>query len=104
MAELSKEIKLVFIINSLIAFIYAFLFLIIPEAYKQISEAPDSINWGPKNLAVEPSATTAANPMKKPNVEPNNPLVGVPFTSRLLIMIPPNNIITILEINKLLWI
>lgn len=43
MAELSKETKLVFIINSLIAFIYAFLFLIIPEAYKQMSDAPDLI-------------------------------------------------------------
>lgn len=43
MAELAKETKLVFIINSLIAFIYAFLFLIIPEAYKQMSDAPDLI-------------------------------------------------------------
>lgn len=43
MAELSKETKMVFFINSLIAFIYAFLFLIIPEAYKQMSDAPDLI-------------------------------------------------------------
>ena len=43
MAELSKETKLVFTINSIIAFIYAFLFLIIPEAYKQMSDAPDLI-------------------------------------------------------------
>lgn len=43
MAELSKETKMVFIINSLIAFIYAFLFLVIPEAYKQMSDAPDLI-------------------------------------------------------------
>ena len=39
MAELSKEVKMVFIINAIIAFIYAFLFLVIPDTYAQITEA-----------------------------------------------------------------
>jgi len=41
MAELSKETKLVVMINVIIAFIYAFLFLIIPEAYKQMTNTPE---------------------------------------------------------------
>jgi hypothetical protein len=43
MTELSKETKLVCMINIIIAFIYTFLFLVIPEAYKQMSDAPDLI-------------------------------------------------------------
>ena len=39
MAELSKEVKIVFIINGISAFIYAFLFLVIPDTYVQITEA-----------------------------------------------------------------
>ena len=39
MAELSKEVKIVFIINAIPAFIYAFLFLVIPDTYAQITEA-----------------------------------------------------------------
>ena len=39
MAELSKEVKIVFIINAISAFIYAFLFLVIPDIYVQITEA-----------------------------------------------------------------
>jgi len=39
MAELSKEVKIVFIINAIPAFIYAFLFLVIPDTYVQITEA-----------------------------------------------------------------
>jgi len=36
MAELSKEVKIVFIINVILAFIYAFLFLVIPDTYAQV--------------------------------------------------------------------
>jgi len=43
MAELLKETKLVCIINALLAFIYAFLFLIIPEAYKVMADTPELI-------------------------------------------------------------
>jgi len=43
MAELSKETKLVCMINIIIAFIYAFLFLVIPEAYRQMSDSPELI-------------------------------------------------------------
>ena len=39
MAELSKEVKIVFISNAIPAFIYAFLFLVIPDTYAQITEA-----------------------------------------------------------------
>ena len=38
MAELSKEVKIIFIINAIPAFIYAFLFLVIPETYAQVFE------------------------------------------------------------------
>ena len=38
MAELSKEVKIVFIINVILAFIYAFLFLVIPDTYAQVTE------------------------------------------------------------------
>ena len=38
MAELSKEVKIVFIINAISAFIYAFLFLVIPDTYAQVME------------------------------------------------------------------
>ena len=43
MAEILKETKIVCIINAIIAFIYAFLFLIIPEAYKVMADTPDII-------------------------------------------------------------
>jgi len=39
MAELSKEVKIVFIINAIPCFIYAFLLLVIPDTYSQITEA-----------------------------------------------------------------
>ncbi len=38
MAELSKEVKILFIINAIPCFIYAFLFLVIPDTYAQVSE------------------------------------------------------------------
>jgi hypothetical protein len=38
-AELSKEAKIVFIINAILSFIYTFLFLIIPDTYAQMAEA-----------------------------------------------------------------
>ena len=38
MAEISKEVKVVFIINAIPAFIYAFLFLVIPDTYVQVFE------------------------------------------------------------------
>jgi len=40
MAEMSKEMKIVLLVNSVIAFIYAFLELIIPEIYYQLTDAP----------------------------------------------------------------
>ena len=39
MAELSKEVKIIFAINAIPCFIYTFLFLVIPDTYAQISEA-----------------------------------------------------------------
>jgi hypothetical protein len=39
MAELSKEVKIILLVNAIPAFIYAFLFLVIPETYAQITEA-----------------------------------------------------------------
>jgi hypothetical protein len=38
MAELAKEVKFLFIINAIPAFIYAFLFLVIPDTYAQVFE------------------------------------------------------------------
>ncbi len=38
MAELSKEVKIVFIMNAIPCFIYAFLFLVIPDIYAQVFE------------------------------------------------------------------
>ena len=43
MVELLKETKLVCLINAIIALIYAFLFLIIPEAYKVMTDTLDII-------------------------------------------------------------
>ena len=39
MAELSKEVKTILLINAIPAFIYAFFFLVIPDTYVQITEA-----------------------------------------------------------------
>ena len=41
MTEVSKEVKVVFLINALFAFLYAFFFLIIPEIYLELSDTPD---------------------------------------------------------------
>jgi hypothetical protein len=38
MAELSKEVKIIFAINAIPCFIYTFLFLVIPDTYAQINE------------------------------------------------------------------
>ena len=38
MAELSKEVKIVFIMNAIPCFIYAFLLLVIPDTYAQVNE------------------------------------------------------------------
>jgi len=38
MAELSKEVKILFIINAIPCFIYAFLFLVIPDTFAQVQE------------------------------------------------------------------
>ena len=38
MAELSKEVKILFIINAIPCFIYAFLLLVIPDIYAQLQE------------------------------------------------------------------
>ncbi|TFG29010.1 MAG: hypothetical protein EU532_04100 [Promethearchaeota archaeon] len=40
MTELSKELKIVLIINGIAAFIYGFLFLVIPEIYYDLSDEP----------------------------------------------------------------
>ncbi len=40
MAEMSKEMKIVIIVNVIVAFIYGFLELIIPEIYYQLTDAP----------------------------------------------------------------
>ncbi len=40
MAEMSKEMKIVLLANAVVAFIYAFLELIIPEIYYQLIDAP----------------------------------------------------------------
>jgi len=40
MAEMSKEMKIVLLVNAVVAFIYAFLELIIPEIYYQLTDAP----------------------------------------------------------------
>ena len=39
MAEISKEMKIVLIINAIIAFIYGFFYLIIPEIYRDLIDA-----------------------------------------------------------------
>jgi len=44
MAEISKEIKVVCIINAIIAIFYGFLYLIIPDIYRYMIEA---INYDP---------------------------------------------------------
>ena len=38
MAELAKEVKILFIINAIPCFIYAFLLLVIPDIYAQLQE------------------------------------------------------------------
>jgi len=40
MAEMSKEMKIVIIVNVIVAFIYGFLELIIPEIYYQLTDSP----------------------------------------------------------------
>ena len=40
MAELSKEMKIVLIINAIVAFIYGFFYLIIPDIYRNLVDAP----------------------------------------------------------------
>jgi hypothetical protein len=40
MAEISKEFKIVLTINALAAFIYGFMFLVIPDIYHEISDEP----------------------------------------------------------------
>ena len=40
MTEISKEVKTLFIIDAIVAFIYAFLYLIIPEAYAEMTDPP----------------------------------------------------------------
>ncbi len=47
MAEMSKEMKIVILANVVVAFIYGFFDLIIPEIYYQLTDAPvfDIHNW-----------------------------------------------------------
>jgi len=40
MAEMSKEMKILMIVNVIVSFIYGFFHLIIPEIYYQLSDAP----------------------------------------------------------------
>ncbi|MFX0186114.1 MAG: hypothetical protein ACFE8A_00105 [Candidatus Hodarchaeota archaeon] len=40
MAEMSKEIKIVFIINAIVAFIYGCIFLLIPDLYESLTDSP----------------------------------------------------------------
>jgi len=40
MAEMSKEMKIVIIVNVIVAFIYGFFQLIFPEIYYQLTDAP----------------------------------------------------------------
>ena len=40
MAEMSKEMKIVMIVNVIVSFIYTFFHLIIPEIYYQLTDAP----------------------------------------------------------------
>ena len=47
MAELSKEVKIILLINAIPAFIYGFLFLIIPDIYVEIT---DAMFYNPVNL------------------------------------------------------
>ena len=42
MAEISKQFKIVLYINFIIALIYGFFFLVIPEIYEQLADAPYS--------------------------------------------------------------
>ena len=41
MTEISKRMKIVMIINIIVAFIYGFFYLIIPEAYSKLIDAPN---------------------------------------------------------------
>jgi len=50
MSEISKDLKLVFLINAILALIYAFLFLVIPEIHAQNTDAVNrgifsSVSW-----------------------------------------------------------
>lgn len=40
MAEMSKEMKIVFIINGIVAFIYGCIFLLIPDLYESLTDSP----------------------------------------------------------------
>jgi len=40
MTELSKELKIVLIINAIAAFFYGFMFLVIPDIYNELSDEP----------------------------------------------------------------
>ncbi len=40
MTELSKEFKIVLIINAIAAFFYGFMFLVIPDIYHELSDEP----------------------------------------------------------------
>jgi len=40
MTELSKELKIVLIINVIAAFFYGFMFLVIPDIYNELSDEP----------------------------------------------------------------
>ncbi len=40
MAEISKEMKIVLIINAIVAFIYGCIFLLIPDLYESLTDSP----------------------------------------------------------------
>ena len=40
MTELSKELKIMLIINAIAAFFYGFMFLVIPDVYHELSDEP----------------------------------------------------------------
>ena len=50
MSEISKDVKIVFLLNAILALIYAFLFLVIPEIHAQNTDAINrgtfsSVSW-----------------------------------------------------------
>ena len=47
MSEISKDVKIVFLLNAILALIYAFLFLVIPEIHAQNTDAVNRGGFSP---------------------------------------------------------